>query len=112
MRANGDGVGRRPVADGRARQHPYPVLRVAFELVKQKVSIVQFDDGGLAVRSAGLHDLQLVVNDIAVAALGRRWLPRHPYRGRTYRFSTHVAGWRSRYYGGVSRFSERYATQP
>lgn len=98
---HGDGIGTGPVPDGRAGQHPDPVRGPLFKLVKRDTGTVVFDLAGLAVRPVRLHELYLVVDDVAVATVDGRRVPRHPDGGGTYRLTNDIGGWGTRYYGGV-----------
>lgn len=91
MRAHGDGVTGRAVAHAGPREHPHAVLRPPLQLVEHEGGVVQLDGGRLRVAAAALHEVQLVVHDAAVAALGGRGEPRHAHRGRGQRLAGHVA---------------------
>lgn len=91
MRAHRDGVAGRPVAHAGPREHPHPVLGPALQLVEHEGGVIELDGGRLRVAPAALHEVQLVVDDAAVAALCRRGQPRHSHCGRRQRLAGHVA---------------------
>lgn len=80
VRADRYGVRGGSVPHTRPGQHPDPVLGPALELINHKRRSVQLHLRRLGVAAPGLHDVQLVVDDAAVAALRRRGLPAHTYR--------------------------------
>lgn len=45
--------------------------------------------------------MQLVVNYVAVAPIGWRWVPPHSDGSRTYRFALYIARRRARNYGRI-----------
>lgn len=98
--AYGDRVGGWPVSDRCACQYPDAVLCPPLQLIEQEAGGIEFDDGRLAVTATCFDDLQLVVYDMAVGALDRRWLPDYTYRCRTYRLAGYVAGRGARDYSG------------
>lgn len=75
--AHRDGVAGWSVADAGAGEHPHPVLGPPLELVQHDGGVVVDSGGGsIAVRATGFDQVELVVDNSSVGALGRRGLPR------------------------------------